>query len=176
VAVLRLWSSTNMANLLHRPVPALFLSAFVASESPLAWLLIIAFAMVGANRVLGNLRLLVACTVGQVLGTVVSEGIVAYRVDNGLLPASYRHIIDIGPSYVVVSAIVVAAVLGSWPARVTSLAALAVLVFVGRIFAGVTSLQVAAIGHLTAMVVAAGLAVPLALRSQQLGQEAAEVA
>jgi rhomboid family protein len=165
VAALRLWSSTNVTNLEHRPVPALFLSAFVASVSPFVWLLIIAFAMFGANRVVGNRRLLVACATGQVLGTVVSEGIVAYRVDNGMLPTSFAHIVDIGPSYVVVSAIVVAAVLGSWRARAMSLAALAVLVFVGRIFAGVTSLQVAPVGHLTAMVVAVGLAVTLARRT-----------
>jgi hypothetical protein len=166
VAVLRLYSSTNVANLQQHPVAALVLSAFVASESPFAWLAIIICAMFGANRVLGNLRLLVACTAGHVLGTMVSEGIVAYRVDNGLLPASYRHIIDIGPSYVVVSAIVVAAVLGSWPARVTALSVLAVLVFVGHIFGGMTSLEVAPVGHFTAMVVAAALAIPMVLRGR----------
>lgn len=175
VAALRLYSSTNVANLESHPVAALILSAFVASESPIAWLVIIICAMFGANRVLGNLRLLVACTAGHVLGTAVSEGILAYRVDSGLLPASYRHIIDIGPSYVVVSAIVAAAVLGSWPTRITALGTLAVLVFVGHIFYGMTSLEVTPVGHFTAMVVAATLAVPMALRGRTVGPEPAEV-
>lgn len=173
VAALRMYSSTNVANLQHHPVTALVLSAFVASESPFAWLTIIVCAMFGANRILGNLRLFVACAAGHVLGTVVSEGIVAYRVDNGLLPASYRHIIDIGPSYVVVSAIVVAAVLGSWRTRLTALGTVAVLVFVGRIFAGMTSLHVASVGHFTAMVVAAALALQMALRGRTVSPDPA---
>jgi membrane associated rhomboid family serine protease len=63
----------------------------------------------------------------------------------------------VGPSYVVVSAIVVALAFGSWPARVAAAADLAVLVFGGHIFAGLTSLDVAAVGHVTALAVAAVL-------------------
>lgn len=176
VAELRMYSSTNVANLQDHPITALVLSAFVASESPFTWLTIIICAMFGANRILGNLRLFVTCAAGHVVGTLVSEGIVAYRVDHGLLPASYRHLIDIGPSYVVVSAIIVAAVLGSWPARVTALCTVAVLVFVGRIFAGMTSLQVASVGHFTAMIVATTLALLVALRGRALSPDPANAA
>src|SRR5262249_19794861 len=101
-------------------------------------------------------------------GTGVSEGIVAYRVDHGSLAPAWSHIPDVGPSYVVVSAIVVAVMFGTWPARVIAVAVLAVLVFVSHIFAGLTSLHVAAVGHLTAIVTATGLGLVLAVRRREL--------
>ena len=156
--VLRQWVSTNVANLHYHPVQALVLSAFLAVRAPIAWLAIIAFAMFGANRALGNLRLVLVCGAGHVIGTAVSEGIVAYRVGHGRLPASYAHLIDIGPSYVVVSAIVVAVLSGSRLVRAGALTALGALIFIGHIFRGLTSLDVAAIGHATAAVTAAVLA------------------
>src|SRR5215469_1156541 len=155
VSVLRLWASTNVANLQHHPVPALVLSAFLPSGSPLAWLAPTALTMFAANRAVGTARLALICAAGHLIGTGVSEGIVAYRVDHGRLPPTWSHIPDVGPSYIVVSAIVVAVMFGTWLARVTALAVFAVLVFVSHIFAGVTSLQVAAVGHLTAIVTAA---------------------
>jgi hypothetical protein len=160
-AALWLWASTNVANLHHHPVPAMVLSAFLLSGSLVAWLALIAFTMFGANRAAGNLRLALICGAGHVLGTAVSEGIVAYRVDHGRLLAPSVHMIDIGPSFVVVSAVVIAVAFGSWPARAAALAAFAALVFVGHIFAGLTSLEVAAVGHVTAMTVAAILTVAL---------------
>ena len=130
------WASTSVANLEHHPAGSLLLSAFVGGGSPYAWPVLIALAMFGANRAVGSLRLAVVCAAGHVIGTLVSEGIVAYRVDAGLLPVSSRYLLDVGPSYVVVSAIAVALVLGSWQARVAAAADLAVLIFAGRIFAG----------------------------------------
>lgn len=74
---------------------------------------------------------------------------------------SSRTLLDVGPSYVVVSAIVLGLAFGSWPARLAAAVDLAVLVLVGRIFAGLTSLDVAAVGHATAIAVAAGCALVL---------------
>lgn len=151
------WASTNVVNLRHDPVGCLVVSAFFPTASLTAWPALIALAMFGANRVLGNWRTLLVCAAGHVIGTLVSEGIVAYRVAHGLLPAADRHIIDVGPSYVVVSAIVVAILYGSWLARVAAVVDLALLVFVGDIFSGLSQLQVAAVGHTTAIIVAAAL-------------------
>jgi hypothetical protein len=150
------WASTSVANLEHHPAGSVLLSAFVAGGSAYAWPALIALAMFGANRAVGSLRLAAVCTAGHVIGTLVSEGIVAYRVDAGLLPVSARHLLDVGPSYVVVSAIAAGLALGSWPARLAAALDLAVLAFAGRIFAGLTSLDVAAVGHTTAIAVAAG--------------------
>ena len=152
------WASTSVANLEHHPVGSLVLSAFIAGGSAWLWPLLIALGMFGANRALGNRRTALVCVAGHVIGTLVSEGIVAYRVDAGLLPVSSRHLLDVGPSYVVVSAIVLGLAFGSWPARLAAAVDLAVLVLVGRIFAGLTSLDVAAVGHATAIAVAAGCA------------------
>ena len=161
---LRLWASTNVANLHHHPVPAVVLSAFVPSGSPFTWLVPIALAMFAANHAVGTVRLALICAAGHLIGTGVSEGIVAYRVDHGSLSPSWSHIPDVGPSYVVVSAIVVAVMFGSWLTRVTALVIFAALVFVSHIFAGLTNLHVAAVGHLTAIVTAALLGLALAVR------------
>ena len=153
------WASTSVANLEHHPVGSLVASAFVAEGSEYAWPALIALAMFGANRALGNVRTLVVCAAGQVIGTLVSEGIVAYRVDQADLPVSYRHLLDIGPSYVVVAAIAAAVIAGSWPARAAAALDLALLVFAGRIFSGLGDLDVAAVGHVTALVTAAAIVV-----------------
>jgi hypothetical protein len=162
-STLRLWASTNVANLRHHPVPALVVSAFVPSGWPFTWLAPIALTMFAANRAVGTARLALICTAGHVIGTAVSEGIVAYRIDHRRLPQNWAHIQDVGPSYVVVSAIVVVVMFGTWRTRTTALAVLAVLVFVSHIFAGLTSLQVAAVGHLTAIVTAAAIGLVLAV-------------
>ena len=161
---LRLWASTNVANLHHHPVPAVVLSAFVPSGSPFTWLVPIALTMFAANHAVGTVRLALICAAGHLIGTGVSEGIVAYRVDHGSLSPSWSHIPDVGPSYVVVSAIVVAVMFDTWLTRVTALVIFAALVFVSHIFAGLTNLHVAAVGHLTAIVTAALLGLALAVR------------
>jgi hypothetical protein len=162
LAAMQQWASTNVANLEHHPAPALLFSAFLPSESGIAWLFLIALALFGANRALGNIRLFAVCAAGHVVGTGVSDAILAYRIDHGQVPATMARIIDIGPSYVVVSAIVVVILLGTLIARAAAVAAFAMLVFFGHIFAGLTRLDVAAVGHVTAMLVAA--VVSLAVR------------
>lgn len=152
------WASTSVANLEHDPVGCLVVSAFVSGSgavSLLTWVPVIAIAMFAAVRAVGGWRTLVVCTAGHVVGTLVSEGIVGYRVASGALPPDYRYLIDVGPSYVVVSALVVALLCAPWGWRVLAAFDLLLLVFGGRIFAGLTNLDVAAVGHLTAMVTAA---------------------
>jgi hypothetical protein len=109
----------------------------------------------GANKALGNWRTVVAGASGQVIGTLVSEGIVGYRVSRGLLPDSARYIIDVGPSYVVVAAAVVALLYGSWLWRAAAAVDLTLMIGVGDIFGGLSHLNVPAVGHLTAMTVGA---------------------
>jgi hypothetical protein len=147
------WASTSVHNLRYDPVGSLVVSAFVTQGFQAAWPALIALAMFGANRVLGNWRTVAVCAAGQVIGTLVSEGIVAYRVSQGLLPGADRNLIDVGPSYVVVSAIAVAVLYGSWPARAAAALDLALLVGVGNIFGGLSTLNVTAVGHATALAV-----------------------
>jgi hypothetical protein len=170
-AALTAWASTSVANLEHEPLGPLALSAFLAPGYFLAWPALILLALPGACRALGSARTALVCAAGHVIGTLVSEGIVAYRISAGQLPAADRYLIDVGPSYVVVSAIVIAVILGSRLARAAALADLAMLVFAGHIFGGLSRLDVAAVGHLTAALTAAAITGPmLARRGQSRGQ------
>ena len=147
------WASTSVHNLQHDPVGSLVVSAFVAQGYWLAWPFLIALALFGANKVLGNWRTALVCAAGHVIGTLVSEGIVGYRVSHRLLPPADRFLVDVGPSYVVVTAIVVALLYGSWLARAAAALDLALLVVVGNIFGGLSQLAVSAVGHVTAITV-----------------------
>ena len=149
------WASTNVHNLRRDPAGSLVASAFFAQGSPAAWPALIALAMFGAIRVLGNWRTALVCGAGHVIGTLVSEGIVDYRVSRGLLPAVDRYLVDVGPSYIVVSAAVVALLYGSWVARGAAALDLVLLIGPGDIFGGLSHLDVAAVGHVTAITVAA---------------------
>ncbi len=154
------WASTSVANLERDPVGCLVVSAFVTGGGAwelAVWVPVIALAMFGASRAVGNWRLAAACAAGHVVGTLVSEGIVAWRVASGALPGSYRHLIDVGPSYVVVSALVVALLCAPAAWRAAAAIDLLFLVFVARIFAGLPELDVAAVGHLTALLTAAAV-------------------
>lgn len=156
-SAVRQWASTDIVNLRHDPLGSLIVSALIPGEQSLAWPFLIAMALFGANRVLGNRRTLIVCVAGHVLGTLVSEGIAAYRIEQGLLPESASRIIDIGPSYVVVAAITVVILYGPWLARIVAAVDLLLLIFGGGIFDGLTTFEVAAVGHTTSIVVAAVL-------------------
>ena len=147
------WASTSVHNLQHDPVGSLVVSAFVTQGYWLAWPFLIALALFGANKVLGNWRTALVCAAGHVIGTFVSEGIVGYRVAHGSLPAADRNLIDVGPSYVVVTAIAVVLLYGSWLARAAAALDLVLLVAVGNIFGGLSKLAVSAVGHTTAITV-----------------------
>jgi hypothetical protein len=147
------WASTSVHNLQHDPAGSLVASAFITQGYWLAWPFLIALALFGANKVLGNWRAVLVCAAGQVIGTLVSEGIVGYRVAHGSLPAANRYLIDVGPSYVVVSAIAVVLLYGSWLARAAAALDLVLLVTVGNIFGGLSRLAVPAVGHTIAIAV-----------------------
>jgi hypothetical protein len=172
-AGLTAWASTSVANLEHEPVGPLVVSAFVGPGNLLVWPVLIALAVFGASRALGNARAALACTAGHVIGSLVSEGIVAYRVDAGQLPVTSRYLTDVGPSYVVVSAIVIAVACGTWLARAAAALDFAVLVTGGHIFGGLTRLDVSAVGHLTALVTAAAAVTLARARRRPARPEAA---
>jgi rhomboid family protein len=161
------WASTNVANLEHEPVLPLLASAFVAPGYVAAWPVLIALALFGANRSVGSARTALVCLAGQVIGTLVSEGVVACRVAAGQLPAASRHLSDVGPSYVVVSAVVVALACGGRLVRALAAVDLVILVFPGNIFGGLSRLDVAAVGHLTALLTAAAAAAVILRRRRR---------
>lgn len=173
--VLATWTSTSVVNLEHDPVGTLIASAFVGQGSGIAWPVLIALALFPANRALGNVRTALICLAANVIGSLVSEGIVAYRVDAGQLPVSYRHLIDVGPSYVVVAATVVALVCGGRLGRVSAGLVLVILVSAGDIFGGLSTLEVSAVGHLTSGAIALACVTPIAYRRLRPAAEAHRV-
>ncbi|MEN3361994.1 MAG: hypothetical protein V7637_5976 [Mycobacteriales bacterium] len=140
------WASTNVVNLEHHPIGALVLSAFVTGGHPAVWPLLASMGVLSAERLLGPARTLLLCGSAQVIGTLVSEGIVAYRVQVGALPGSALSQLDVGPSYVVVAALTLAVLAGSWLPRMIALAGL--LTLAPYLFTGLSHFDVAAVGHL----------------------------
>jgi hypothetical protein len=157
-AELASWASTNVTNLESHPLGALGVSAFVTGERPLLWPVLASVGLFSAERLLGPVRLALLCLSAHVLGTLVSEGIVAYRVYVAALPDSALSQLDVGPSYVLVAAVTVAALAGSWRSR--GLALLCLLALSPFLFSGISRLDVAAVGHTVSIalgVLAAGL-------------------
>ncbi len=59
------WASTNVANLEHEPVGPLVLSTLVTPGYLVVWPVLIALAVFGANRALGNARTALICLAGR---------------------------------------------------------------------------------------------------------------
>jgi hypothetical protein len=147
------WASTSVINLEHHPIGALVLSAFVTGSRPLVWPLLASMGLFSANRLLGSARAALLCVSAHVLGTLVSEDIVAYRVVAGALPGSALSQLDVGPSYVVVAAITFAALAGGWRWRVVALVGF--LALSPFLFDGLNHLDVAAVGHTVSILLGA---------------------
>ncbi|MFB8182048.1 rhomboid-like protein [Streptomyces sp. NPDC055966] len=159
------WASTNLANMGDHPVEALVASAFLFGADP--WACLRGIALTGAMLAFlvirfGNIRAVALIAAGQVLGTLVSEGLLAARIAAGQADPALRATLDVGPSYVIVSALaaVVAAGARRWH-RWTALAALAVRA--PHITSGLTTLGVTPVGHVTAL--STGMLLAWALRS-----------
>jgi hypothetical protein len=139
------WASTNLVNLPRHPVGALVVSAFVDDSNILDWIVLGLIGLVCAGHTLGNLRCALVVAVAHVVATLVSEGILALRIAEGAAPITGRTILDIGPSYVIVAALVTGIAYGRWPARIASAIAFALLA--PHLFVGLTDLDVSAVGH-----------------------------
>ena len=148
-AVLVGWSSTNVHNLRTEPAGALVASAFIPGHPAVGWIPVIIVAMFTASAVLGSTRTALVAGAGHVIGTLVSEGILAARVADGSLPGSARFIVDVGPSYAVVSALAVAMFYAAW--RYAAAAGACFAGMAGDLFGGLSHLDVSAVGHLTAL-------------------------
>jgi hypothetical protein len=163
-------TATNLVNLRSDPIGALVASAFVSESGPWVWPVFAAVGLFPLVHRFGNLRALLLVGTAHVIATLVSEGLLAWRISTGAVPVSLRFLDDVGPSYVVTSALLGTLLYGSASAvrglrafagsgwwRLGAAAALGVLA--PYIFTGLGRLDVAAVGHVVAMVTgaAAGL-------------------
>jgi hypothetical protein len=147
-----LWASTNLENLADHPLRALVLSAFLTDGDAVAWTVLAAVGLAGVAAATGPWRAVLVAVAAHVLGTAVSEGTLGVRIARGLAPAAERGIIDVGPSFVVVGVLVTTVVAGSrWWWRVAALVGFALAA--PSLFDGLLDGDVAALGHVTALVV-----------------------
>lgn len=159
-------TATNLANLRSDPLGTLVASAFVSEGGPWQWVPFAAAGLFPLTHRLGGARALLLIVAAHVIGTVVSEGLLAWRISTGAEPRSLRFLDDVGPSYVVTAALVATILYGSarpggglrvfqtslwW--RLTALVGLVVLS--PYIFTGLGRLGVAAVGHVVALTVGA---------------------
>jgi hypothetical protein len=159
-------SSTSLDNLARRPVAVLLVSAVWLSGR--AWVLYaVAFTAVLAplERRLGVLRTLGIVLAGHVLVSVVTEVGVGAGIWLGALPSSAAPRLDVGASYLLVTAL--GAAIGLLPARVRRPAlGVAVLAFVLPLL--LDGLEMTNVGHLLCLGVGA-VSWPLLRRWRVLG-------
>jgi hypothetical protein len=161
-----LWASTNLDNLADHPLRALFVSAFLADGDVVAWSALAVIGFAGLVAATGPWRAVAVAAAAQVLGTATSEGSLAVRIARGAEPVSQRAILDVGPSFVVVGLLVATVVCGAGPWwRLAAAAGFAAVA--PSLFAGLTSWDVAALGHLTAVVVGFAAGVGFLLRARR---------
>jgi hypothetical protein len=149
--VWRAWASTNLDNLRHHPVAAIAVSPFLADGYAWLWIVLSLIGLAAAGRVLGNLRTAILAVTVHVLETLVSEGILAARIGAGAVSPQARHVIDVGPSYIAVGALVAAIAYSTWPGRLLSAAGFAVVA--PYLFAGLQDWGVAEAGHTCAIII-----------------------
>jgi hypothetical protein len=145
------WASTDLVNLDQHAVRSMIISALLDDGGVLGWIALSLIGLVAAGHTLGNLRCAILVTVAHVLGTVVSEGILAQQIASGAVPAAERVSLDIGPSYVVVAALTVGIAYGRWPARIAT--GVAFILVAPHLFGGLSRLEVGPVGHCCAIVV-----------------------
>jgi hypothetical protein len=145
--------STNLRHLARDPWAVIATSAFFTRGGVL-------FAVAGAlvcvgllERVAGWRMTAVVAVTAHVIGTLVSEGVVAIRIAAHNLPTAARNVLDVGPSYVIVGC---AAAAIAWPGAarwvrgIVAVAITPLFVFTAwRLPAG----RIDAIGHVTAAAV-----------------------
>jgi hypothetical protein len=159
-------TATNLVNLRSDPAGTLLASAFVAEGGPWVW---VVFAVAGlfplAHR-FGNPRALLLVAAAHVIGTLVSEGVLAWRISIGAAPAALRLLDDVGPSYVITSALFATILYGGSPGPVLGpgasrwcrpAALIGLVVLAPYIFDGLGHLDVAAVGHVVALITGAGI-------------------
>ena len=156
------WASTNLANAPHHPIGALVVSALFTDGDLSGWLVLALVGLGGLGWRLGAWRTATVVTAAHVIGTLISEAILAVRIATGAVPHAAVHIRDVGPSYVVVAALVAGLAYAPWAARLPC--ALGFVAVAPSLFGGLFQFEVPAVGHVCAIIVALAVGGLLAWR------------
>lgn len=143
------WASTDVHRLVTQPFGPLLVSPFVNPDRPVLWIALALVGLAAAESRLGWGRVLAIALGGHVVATLASQGVVAWRQAHGALPETALHQVDVGASYVAVAALAAGAVVvRPWWLVPVPVAALALAA--PQLTAGLDSLDVRAVGHVTA--------------------------
>lgn len=142
-------TSTNVTHLVVDPLLVLPASAIVDLGADWKWLLLALVLLGGLERRLGTRGVVVVCLSAHVIATLLSEGLVFFRVAWHALPSSQFDDLDVGPSYVVLAGAAGCLVVGGW--RLRAIAALAGTLIVPGLLAGLSHLAMPAVGHVASV-------------------------
>lgn len=149
-------TSTNITHLAVDPLIVLPTSALVDLGNGWAWVPLSLLLLGGLERAVGARRALIIAFGAHVIATLLSEGMLLLQVAWHVQPRADLNVLDVGPSYLLLAALSGCLVVGSWRLRVA--AAIAGVVLVPGLLGGLTSLQMSAVGHLSSLILGAGLA------------------
>jgi hypothetical protein len=80
-------------------------SAFLAGSDLAVWMVLALLGIGVTARALGAGQTFALVASAHVLAQIVSEGVLWFQIRSGALPLAQEHILDVGPSYVVISAL-----------------------------------------------------------------------
>ena len=146
-------SSTDLAHLERAPWLVLPASSIWSGDA-IGWWVVATLLCLGALEfVRGPVVTLVTGVVAHVVATLVSEGMLAARIAAGEISSSARHLMDVGPSYIVAScaAAVIASPRASRTLRIGC--ALAIVPVYVAAFDFTDAGQVATTGHAVAILI-----------------------
>ncbi len=142
-------ASTNIAHLATRPVFVLVTSAFIDPGNVWLWVPLTLIIIGGLERRIGTKRTLGIAFGAHVIASLLSEGLLLIEIFQHTAPASDVHILDVGPSYVMLAAVVGCLMVGRKWLRVAAFLAGAILI--PGMLVGLDGLDVSAVGHLMAL-------------------------
>jgi hypothetical protein len=146
-------SSTDLAHLERTPVRVLAASSLWSGHLIGYWLVVTVLSVGVLELVRGPVVTVVTGLVAHVLGTAVSEGIIALRIATGTLSMSARHLLDVGPSYIVASCAAAVVATPAAPRWLRVACALTLVPLVATAFGTSDAAQVATVGHTVAIAV-----------------------
>ena len=160
--------STDLAHLERAPWLVLPASSIWSGDN-IGWWIGATLLCLGALELAhGPLTTLATGALAHVVGTLVSEGILAARIAAGELSSSARNLLDVGPSYIVASC--AAAVIASprTPRTLRILCALTIVPVFITAFDFTDAAQVATTGHAVAIAVGVFMARTRLVRHPQM--------
>jgi hypothetical protein len=151
-------SSTNLAHLERVPWLVLPASSIWSGDNIGWWIGATLLCLCALELAHGSIAAIVTGAVAHVVGTLVSEGLMAARIAAGEVSGSARHVLDVGPSYIVASCAAAVIASSRTPRPVRILCALTFVPLFVAAFDFTDAGQVATLGHAVAIAVGALMA------------------